>query len=104
MYGYYGLSACGRQIQKYLWWKRYLTQAQMVSRPHDGRSIVEIRLFVQLQFIAVIIHSTINLQIQCNFPKVFDLAFLAYGVTILMLFANFYLQSYIVKKDRRRKD
>jgi hypothetical protein len=30
MYGYYGLSACGPQIQKYLWWKRYLTQAQMV--------------------------------------------------------------------------
>jgi hypothetical protein len=30
MYGYYGLSACGPQIQKYLWWKRYITQAQMV--------------------------------------------------------------------------
>lgn len=31
MYGYYGLSACGQSIQKYLWWKRYITQAQMVS-------------------------------------------------------------------------
>jgi hypothetical protein len=30
MYSYYGLSACGPQIQKYLWWKRYITQAQMV--------------------------------------------------------------------------
>ena len=30
MYGYYGLSACGPRIQKYLWWKRYLTQAQIV--------------------------------------------------------------------------
>jgi hypothetical protein len=31
MYAYYGLSACGSSIQKYLWWKRYLTQAQIVS-------------------------------------------------------------------------
>jgi hypothetical protein len=30
MYTYYGLSACGSRIQKYLWWKRYLTQAQLV--------------------------------------------------------------------------
>lgn len=30
MYAYYGLSACGDRIQKYLWWKRYITQAQMV--------------------------------------------------------------------------
>ncbi|CAF4410087.1 unnamed protein product, partial [Adineta steineri] len=29
MYAYYGLSACGSHIQKYLWWKRYLTQAQI---------------------------------------------------------------------------
>lgn len=32
MYSYYGLSACGPGIQKYLWWKRYITQAQMVRR------------------------------------------------------------------------
>ena len=31
MYAYYGLSACGPGIQKYLWWKRYITQAQIVS-------------------------------------------------------------------------
>ena len=31
MYAYYGLSACGSHIQQYLWWKRYLTQAQIVS-------------------------------------------------------------------------
>jgi elongation of very long chain fatty acids protein 4 len=30
MYAYYGLSACGTRIQKYLWWKRYLTLAQIV--------------------------------------------------------------------------
>ncbi|CAF2064173.1 unnamed protein product [Rotaria magnacalcarata] len=85
MYGYYGLSACGPKIQKYLWWKRYITQAQM------------------LQFVAVIIHSIVNLRQQCNFPKIFDLSFLIYGITILMLFANFYLQSYTIRKKQHAK-
>ena len=31
MYFYYGLSALGPAYQKYLWWKRYLTQLQLVS-------------------------------------------------------------------------
>jgi elongation of very long chain fatty acids protein 4 len=31
MYAYYGLSACGTHIQKYIWWKHYITRAQIVS-------------------------------------------------------------------------
>ena len=31
MYTYYGLSALGSQVQKYLWWKKYLTRIQLVS-------------------------------------------------------------------------
>ncbi|CAF4241384.1 unnamed protein product [Rotaria sordida] len=85
MYAYYGLSACGSHIQKYLWWKRYLTQAQII------------------QFVAVIGHSSINLFTPCNFPKVFDISFLLYGISILLLFSNFYLQSYI-KKAKQRKE
>lgn len=30
MYAYYLLSALGPQIQKYLWWKKYITTMQMV--------------------------------------------------------------------------
>ena len=30
MYTYYALSAMGPQVQKYLWWKKYLTKLQMV--------------------------------------------------------------------------
>lgn len=32
MYAYYCLSAFGPHMQKYLWWKRYLTRMQMVCR------------------------------------------------------------------------
>lgn len=35
MYLYYGLASCGPKIQKYLWWKKYLTIIQMV-RCHLG--------------------------------------------------------------------
>lgn len=31
MYFYYFLTALGPQVQKYLWWKKYLTTLQMVS-------------------------------------------------------------------------
>ena len=30
MYSYYGLSALGPAVQKHLWWKKYLTQMQLV--------------------------------------------------------------------------
>ena len=31
MYTYYGVSALGPAVQKYLWWKRYLTRLQLVG-------------------------------------------------------------------------
>jgi len=31
MYTYYGLAAIGPHMQKYLWWKKYLTKLQLVS-------------------------------------------------------------------------
>ncbi|KAG8193726.1 hypothetical protein JTE90_005024 [Oedothorax gibbosus] len=31
MYSYYALAAMGPQVRKYLWWKRYLTIAQMIQ-------------------------------------------------------------------------
>ena len=31
MYTYYFLAAMGPQFQKYLWWKRYLTQLQLLQ-------------------------------------------------------------------------
>ena len=31
MYTYYGLSAFGPWMQKYLWWKKYITMLQLVS-------------------------------------------------------------------------
>jgi hypothetical protein len=39
----------------------------------------------------------INLQRPCNFPKIFPIVFLTYGITMLILLANSYLQIYILE-------
>ena len=31
MYSYYALSSLGPHMQKYLWWKKYITKLQLVS-------------------------------------------------------------------------
>lgn len=38
MYAYYLLAALGPEVQKYLWWKKYLTTLQIVSY-HLGGSV-----------------------------------------------------------------
>jgi hypothetical protein len=39
MYAYYGLSALGDRVKKFLWWKKYLTQMQLVSGPLDSGKV-----------------------------------------------------------------
>lgn len=44
MYSYYGLSAIGPHMNKYLWWKKYLTIIQLVRcKIHKGRVKNDVR-------------------------------------------------------------
>ncbi|CAN8019112.1 unnamed protein product [Ixodes persulcatus] len=76
MYGYYFLSALGPRIQKYLWWKRYLTRLQIF----------------QIAFLTV--HGCIPLVYDCGYPKELVLLALPQAFVVLALFINFYIQSY----------
>lgn len=77
MYTYYGLAALGPKYQKYLWWKKYMTKMQIA------------------QFVLVTIHSTqLLFMSNCAYPKVFAYWILTYAVIFLVMFANFYIQSY----------
>lgn len=80
MYSYYGLSALGPHMQKYLWWKRYLTILQL------------------LQFFIGMVYGFQSLYLGCDFPLWMQYTGLVYGVTIITLFFNFYIQAYIKKK------
>ncbi|KAA0705005.1 Elongation of very long chain fatty acids protein 2 [Triplophysa tibetana] len=87
MYSYYGLSTIP-SMQKYLWWKRYLTQAQLV------------------QFALTITHTVSAWIVPCGFPLGCLKFQTFYMVTLVILFVNFYLQTYRKKRldsDRMTK-
>ncbi|ODM91749.1 Elongation of very long chain fatty acids protein 4 [Orchesella cincta] len=76
MYTYYFLSAFGPAVQKYLWWKRYLTQLQLI------------------QFLAIIVHLIYGMSRTCDFPFVLNCYIIIYCITLISLFTNFYIEAY----------
>lgn len=78
MYFYYALSAI-ESAKPYLWWKRYLTQLQLV------------------QFAIIVTHAFTGIYNKCSYPMGFSLAFVTYGVLFTILFTSFYLHSYTKK-------
>eukprot|EP00090_Calanus_glacialis_P001986 TRINITY_DN1148_c1_g1_i2.p1 TRINITY_DN1148_c1_g1~~TRINITY_DN1148_c1_g1_i2.p1 ORF type:complete len:291 (-),score=49.13 TRINITY_DN1148_c1_g1_i2:212-1084(-) len=85
MYFYYLMSAMGPEVQKYLWWKRYLTTLQLG------------------QFVTFFVHASLPLFIECDFPKIFSYVILFHGGMFFLLFANFYIQSYVKKGGKSSK-
>ncbi|KAK2815051.1 hypothetical protein Q7C36_023317 [Tachysurus vachellii] len=83
MYSYYGLSTIP-SMHKYLWWKRYLTQAQLV------------------QFILTITHTLSAVVFPCGFPLGCLFFQSSYMLTLVILFVNFYMQTY--RKNPARDD
>ncbi|XP_032221888.2 elongation of very long chain fatty acids protein 4 isoform X1 [Nematostella vectensis] len=84
MYLYYGLSAMGPSVQKYLWWKRYLTKMQLI------------------QFLALIYMAVYALWHDgCGTHKFFQWVQFGYGMSLLVLFSNFYLHTYLKKPSKK---
>merc|ERR1719187_410138 len=81
MYFYYLVSGLGPHVQKYLWWKRYITEMQL------------------LQFVTFSIHGCIPLFTTCDYPKEGTYFILFLGVLFFTLFTNFYIQSYTKKSS-----
>ncbi|KAM7532970.1 hypothetical protein Aperf_G00000124702 [Anoplocephala perfoliata] len=78
MYTYYALAAAGPQFHSYLWWKKYLTTAQI------------------LQFLLVIAHtSQLFFFKDCDYPMLFGWWIFLFAVTFLALFSHFYYQTYV---------
>ncbi|XP_054707703.1 elongation of very long chain fatty acids protein AAEL008004-like [Uloborus diversus] len=80
MYFYYALAAIGPSMNKYLWWKKYMTAFQMV------------------QFIAIFVHSFQLLFRECNYPRGFMWWIGFHAVLFWFLFADFYKNAYGKKK------
>ncbi|CAH1375208.1 hypothetical protein MTP99_016650 [Tenebrio molitor] len=80
MYSYYLLSAFGPRIQKYLWWKKYLTTMQMV------------------QFVVIMVHALQLFFVDCNFPRIFVWYMGLLALSFYSLFSNFYRTAYRARK------
>uniref|UniRef100_A0A673U7M4 Elongation of very long chain fatty acids protein 2 n=1 Tax=Suricata suricatta TaxID=37032 RepID=A0A673U7M4_SURSU len=82
MYSYYGLSVFP-SMHKYLWWKKYLTQAQLV------------------QFVLTITHTLSAVVKPCGFPFGCLIFQSSYMLTLVILFLNFYIQTYRRKPGKK---
>jgi hypothetical protein len=87
MYSYYFVAALGPQYQKYLWWKRYLTNLQIAQ--FLAGIIKEVGIFSGVS--------------TCDYPWQVSLVTTAILTLFLGLFSNFYWQEYISKKNRKNK-
>lgn len=86
MYSYYALAAMGPRIQKYLWWKKYLTMIQLV------------------QFAAGVSVGIYLIVSGCQFTRWMQYVFVCYALSFLMLFSDFYKNAYMLRGDGRRPD
>ncbi|XP_054160046.1 elongation of very long chain fatty acids protein 7-like [Oppia nitens] len=81
MYSYYALAAFGPSIQKFLWWKRYITQIQLI------------------QFALLCMYGCFIYKYQHGYPQFAFWLAATQPPLFLILFAQFYLQCYTrVKK------
>ena len=86
MYTYYMLAAMGPEVQKYLWWKKYLTMLQMV------------------QFVGIFTHCfQLIFHNPCNYSIIFVYWIGGHGVLFYFLFRNFYQQAYKAKAKAENK-
>ncbi|XP_066599078.1 very long chain fatty acid elongase AAEL008004 [Prorops nasuta] len=76
MYSYYMLSAFGPEMQKYLWWKKYLTSLQLI------------------QFSIILWHNGQMLFTDCNFPKPLSFLLALNAGLFIYLFGSFYIKTY----------
>ncbi|XP_051525572.1 elongation of very long chain fatty acids protein 4-like [Myxocyprinus asiaticus] len=83
MHSYSGLAALGPHMQKYLWWKHYLTTLQLI------------------QFVLRTIHTGFNLFTECDFPDSMNSVVFAYCISLIVLFSNFFYQSFITRKSKK---
>lgn len=81
MYTYYALSALGPKVQKYLWWKRYITIIQLA------------------QFVVFFVYGLTYLIKQNGWPSILIATSVAQPPLYLFMFTSFYVNTYCGPKN-----
>lgn len=84
MYGYYFL-ATYKSAQKYLWWKRHLTEAQII------------------QFVLSMVHFSFQGLSSCEYPPALAIIGFTFNFVFLVLFCDFYYHAYVKKSGQPLK-
>lgn len=86
MYAYYALACAGPEWRKHLWWKRHITEVQMV------------------QFILTTVHS-LNAIVRpvCAWPTWLAVLEGLHALIFLYMFSMFYKKAYLTKKPLEAK-
>lgn len=85
MYLYYGLSAIGPHMNKYLFWKKYMTSLQMI------------------QFVAIFVHSFQLLFRDCDYPIEFVYWIGSHAILFWFLFWDFFKKTYLTSSKGARE-
>ncbi|XP_032511279.2 elongation of very long chain fatty acids protein 7-like [Danaus plexippus] len=86
MYSYYLLTIAMPQIKNNLWWKKYITQLQI------------------LQFLLCVVHMTTIVFVKdCAYPRWISAMYIPQNLFMLLLFLDFYIKTY-VKKPKEKSD
>jgi hypothetical protein len=83
MYSYYSLASFGPEIQKYLWWKKYITQMQL------------------LQFVVCGLYGVVLFFNQTGYPIVWFYICVGQNPLFFYMFYDFYRNVY--KKDAKKQ-
>jgi len=80
MYLYYMFAALGPKYSKWIWWKRHMTDLQMV------------------QFVGMIVHAGQLLVVpDCGFPVIYGYVIAGHAIMFFILFSQFYIMEYLKK-------
>lgn len=85
MYSYYALASLGPEMQKYLWWKKYITQLQLG------------------QFVLLGLHAVFFYINSSGYPIKITYFFLIQPFFFFYMFFDFYIKSYKQSRERALK-
>jgi hypothetical protein len=81
MYFYYFLTSYSDEIKKSLWWKKHITQVQLI------------------QFVLLFLYCVIGtFHVDCDNPRVFLIVGIVQSVVMMSMFGDFYYKAYLKKK------
>lgn len=77
LHAYYAMSCMGPEMSRFIWWKKHLTQMQLV------------------QFASIFLHGSFTYaNPECTFPKFLSIAEIVISITFMVLFGKFYCNTY----------